>query len=630
MLTHPTSSDSGSRSLRVWPAVLLAALGCVLWLVLPRYVPALGMYWFLGWVATGAALFAWWTFASRATRPERWLAPIALVVGLFLLPRFLDASVTGAGQGMLFYFSAVPIAGLALAAAAVVTARAPVGVRRATVGGALALSLLGWAFVRVEGIRGEGGLDTAWRWSPTAEERLLEQEPRLATALASAPVEDAADAVAATAPSAVRQATADEPADLDDAASSPASGEGNASAAIAPAEPAPDPPAAWPGFRGPARDGVVRGLRVATDWTAFPPVELWRRAVGPAWSSFAIGGDRLYTQEQRGEEEVVSSYELATGEPVWMHADLTRFWEANAGAGPRGTPTLDGDRVYAFGATGILNALDARTGALAWSRNVATDVEIEVPYWGFASSPLVVGDVVVVAASGRLAAYDVATGSPRWIGPARGSSYASPHLLTIDGTTQVALLGGKGPVGVSLADGTVVWEHAWPGGGMLQPAALPGGDLLVTTSDMSGGAGTRRLAVGRGADGGFRVEERWTSRGLKPYFSDLVVHGGHAYGFDGTILACIDLEDGERAWKGGRYGSGQLVLLPEQDLLLVLSERGELALVAAAPDGYRELARVPAIEGKTWNHPAVAGDVLLVRNAEEMAAFRLAGSERGE
>jgi outer membrane protein assembly factor BamB len=355
---------------------------------------------------------------------------------------------------------------------------------------------------------------------------------------------------------------------------------------------------------------------------------MWRRPIGPGWSSFAVHGDLLYTQEQRGEDEIVACYKVSTGEPVWRHRDPVRFWESNGGAGPRGTPTLRDGRVYALGATGILNALNAASGAVLWSRNAATDAAVELPVWAFASSPLVTDDVVIVALSGRLVAYDARTGAARWLGPVGGAGYSSPHLVTIDGVTQVLLLRGSRTISVAPADGALLWEHTWePGVGIVQPALAPGGDVLITIGDAMGGVGIRRVAAAKGA-AGWSVTERWTSRGLKPYFNDFVVHNGHAYGFDGSILACIDLEDGARKWKGGRYGNGQLVLLPEQDLLLVLSEEGELALVKAAPDGFTEVARFKAIEGKTWNHPAVAGNVLLVRNGEEMAAFRLPLADR--
>jgi hypothetical protein len=234
---------------------------------------------------------------------------------------------------------------------------------------------------------------------------------------------------------------------------------------------------------------------------------------------------------------------------------------------------------------------------------------------------LVVDDVVVVAVAGQLVAYDGATGDPRWSGPERGGGYSSPHLLTIDGVAQVLLLNGAGLTSVAPADGTLLWEHAWPGYSYLQPAQTAEGDLLISDIEFMP-SGMLRLAVTRGP-GGWSVEERWSSAGLKPHFSDFVVHQGHVYGFDGAILACIGVDDGERRWKGGRYGHGQLVLLRDQDLLLVLSERGELALVAATPGGFEELARFPAIEGRTWNHPALVGDTLLVRNSQEMAAFRL-------
>ena len=185
---------------------------------------------------------------------------------------------------------------------------------------------------------------------------------------------------------------------------------------------------------------------------------------------------------------------------------------------------------------------------------------------------------------------------------------------------------------VAPADGRLLWDHAWPGIGIVQPAQAEDGDVLFSMIN-SGAApiGTRRIAVAR-ESGRWTAVERWTSNGLKPSFSPVVVHDGHAFGFDGRILASIDIEDGERKWKGGRYGSGQLLLLPDQDVLLVVSEQGDLALVEASPDQFTELARFPAIEGKTWSQPALVGDTLLVRNGVEMAAFRLgdAITQRGE
>jgi outer membrane protein assembly factor BamB len=393
------------------------------------------------------------------------------------------------------------------------------------------------------------------------------------------------------------------------------------SAATTPAVPASPVLAEWPGFRGSDRDGIVHNVRIATDWTKSPPVELWRRQIGPGWSSFAVAGDLLYTQEQRGDDEIVASYRVSTGQPVWRHRDAVRFWESNAGAGPRGTPTFSNGRVYAFGGTGLLNALHAATGKVIWSRNVVSDAETEVPMWGFSSSPLVVDDLVVVAASAKLAAYDIATGKPRWFGPAGGFSYSSPHLLTIAGVPQILLLSGTA-TSVALTSGTLLWQHKTDGGAIVQPAVISEGEVLINTIEAMGGQGIRRLSIAHQSDQ-WTVDERWSSPGLKPYFNDFVVHKGYAFGFDGSILSCVDLADGKRRWKGGRYGSGQLVLIADQDVLLVLSDTGELALVSATPDAFKEIARYKAIEGKTWNHPVLVRDTLLVRNGEEMAAFRL-------
>jgi outer membrane protein assembly factor BamB len=538
----------------------------------------------LGGVVGGLAIVVWWLFFSRAPWAERVGALGLMILAPIGTKLLVHESIAGGGMGMMIFFLVIPPLCLALVAWAWVSRRLAAVPRVAALLAAVLVSCGCFALLRTGGVSGNGGSDWHWRWTKTPEERLLER-----------------------------------------AVDAPVSRAGAASAALAP-DPTVASEAEWPGFRGSERDGIVRGARIATDWSASPPVELWRRPIGPAWSSFAVRGNLFYTQEQRGENEIVACYELRTGVPVWTHADAVRFWESNAGAGPRATPTLHGGRVYTLGATGILNALDAATGAVVWSRDAAADTGKAVPGWGFSGSPLVVGDVVIVHA-GVLVAYGLATGERRWLGPDRGGSYSSPHLVILDGVEQVLMSSGAGATSVVPADGKVLWEHDWPGGSIVQPALTADGDVLLNSIDMTGGVGVRRLAVKQGTDG-WRLEERWTSKALKPYFNDFVVHGGHAFGFDGSILACIDLADGKRKWKGGRYGNGQLVLLPDEDLLLVLSEEGDLALVAAVPDAFTELARVPALEGKTWNHPVLVGDVLLVRNAEEMAAFRLSLAER--
>jgi hypothetical protein len=280
----------------------------------------------------------------------------------------------------------------------------------------------------------------------------------------------------------------------------------------------------WPGFRGPERNSVIRGVRIRTDWSASPPVELWRRPIGPGWFSFAAHGARCYTQEQRGDDELVACYHLSTGALVWRHRDAARFWESNAGAGPRATPTLSNGRVYTFGATGILNVLDAATGTLVWSREVASDTGIEIPTWGFSGSPLVTGEVVIVAAAGTLVAYDLATSEQRWSAADGGVGYSSPQLLTLDGVDQVLLQNANGLISVVAGDGTLLWEHQWQGYPIVQPNLTADGDVLACASQDSG---IRRLAISHAADG-WTVAECWTSQRLKPYFNDYVVHRGHA------------------------------------------------------------------------------------------------------
>ena len=616
---------AGPRPLRLWPGVLAVVLLGLARFGVKALVPGFtGFSRGMMWSFAGVALVVlWWILLSRARWFERLGGVLLMAAGLFAAWQLRHESM-----GPLWLAGyAVPAVCLALVAGAAASRRLPDRLRPAAIATAILLACGAWTLVRTEGISGDHVAEFAWRWAKSPEERLLAEAPpapaRPPTPAAvtpeARPTEEASDPPAARVPA---------PADADTSNHRVVTPERDQPVTPSSASAAAKTAGDWPGFRGPERDGIVRGVRIATDWAASPPALVWRRPVGPGWSSFAVQGGLVFTQEQRGGDEVVACYEATTGEPVWTHRDAVRFFESNAGAGPRATPTLSHGRVYTFGATGILNALDAASGRVVWSRDAAADTDgapsygggtAKVPDWGFASSPLVVGDVVVVAVAGQLVGYDAGTGQPRWSGPDGGASYSSPHLVTIDGVAQVLLVSGSGATGLAPADGKLLWKHEWRGFPIVQPAMTADGDLLLIAS---GNSGTRRIAV-RNGPGGWTVEPRWTSPGLKPYFNDFVVHEGHAFGFDGRILASIDLQDGKRKWKGGRYGNGQLVLLPEQDLLLVLSEEGELALVSAAPDTFTELARFKALEGKTWNHPVLVRDLLLVRNGAEMAAFRL-------
>lgn len=619
----------GSRKpLRLWPGVLAAVLLVVVGGILPIIVPnalLFGESIFIVAMTTGVAaavaIVLWWVLFSRAPWSER-LGVLALMIAAGIATRpLLHESIAGAGMGMLFYFFALQSMGLSLVVGAVASRRLSAGPRRALMIAAILLGSGVWALVRTGGVTGDVRSDFHWRWTLSPEERLLAQ------ARDDIPARPAPEFPAPASSPAAPAATAEKPA----AAPAAIASTWDATKEVEKTVPA-DPTVSkrepeWNGFRGPNRDSVVRGSAITTDWTRSAPVELWRRPIGPGWSSFSVDGDVIYTQEQRGEEELVSAYNLKTGAPVWRHRDPVRFYESNGGPGPRGTPTLANGRVYAMGATGVLNALRARDGLRIWSKNAVTDTDVTVPEWGVAISPLVFDDIVIVAVSGRLVAYESATGERRWLGPTGGGGYSSPHLLTIDGVPQVILLRGSRTISLAPEDGKLLWEHTWePGGTIVQPAMGPDGDVLISLSNMSG-IGMKRLAVSRGSSG-WNVQEKWTSTGLKPYFNDYVVHKGYAYGFDGSILSCLDLNDGARKWKGGRYGYGQMILLADQDLLLVLSEEGDIALVSATPDKYTEVAKFKVLDAKTWNHPVVAGDVLLVRNGEEMAAFRLSREGR--
>lgn len=380
----------------------------------------------------------------------------------------------------------------------------------------------------------------------------------------------------------------------------------------------------FPQFLGPNRDGVIPGIRLDPDWSARLPQVLWRRPVGAAWSGFAVVGERALTQEQEGENELVTCYDLADGRPLWRHADAARYFTTLAGEGPRCTPTVVSNRVFALGATGILNCLDLADGRRRWARRITDDAASPVPEWGFAGSPLVIGDKVIVSAGGRenhsLLAYQVETGELLWHAGSRAASYSSPTLLTLAGRRQVLMFNSRFITAHDPDTGRVLWEYPWGVGhpNVAQPVPV-GPDRVVFSSGY--GVGAELLEVVTNPDGGLSARRIWKSPRLKSKFANFVVREGHLYGLDDGVLVCVAVADGALRWKDGRYGHGQMLLVGE--LLLVTAENGELVLLHPTSERPNELHRFRVFSAKTWNPPALAGDRLLMRNDREAACLRL-------
>ena len=394
----------------------------------------------------------------------------------------------------------------------------------------------------------------------------------------------------------------------------------------------------FPGFLGAERSGIVPNVRLARDWNDRPPQQVWRRPIGEGWSAFSIVNGFAVTMEQRGDDQVVSACDAQTGEPIWSHAMPGRFSHLLGGIGPRSTPTIDEGRVYALGARGRLVCLDGATGRTIWEKDllqeygVTAEQEFRNIQYGRSNSSLIVGDLLIIPAGGNvgeriasLAAFDKRTGEMIWEGGERQISFSSPRLATLAGVEQILIVNEDTMSGHDPVSGEVLWEHPWPGrtaadSSSSQAVPVPP-DRVFVSKGYGGGALLIRLSAR--PDGRFDVTEVWrSSRVLRTKFTQVVIRDGHVYGLSDGTLECADLESGERIWKKGRYGHGQI--LGVGDLLLVLSESGELSLVEPTPDDpNRVLGRIQALEGLTWNNLALSGDLLLVRNSREAAAFRL-------
>ncbi len=386
----------------------------------------------------------------------------------------------------------------------------------------------------------------------------------------------------------------------------------------------------YPQFLGPDRHPVIKDIIVGRNWIKLAPRLIWKQPIGEGWSSFAVYGELAVTQEQRGDQECVVCYHLLTGKEVWKHADAGRFSEFMGGDGPRATPTIfeNGEPyVCTLGAQGALNCFKLATGEQAWStRNILEDAKADNLQWAMSGSPLVYDELIVVNPGGKsgnsLAAYDRNTGERKWSGGDSMTAYCSPTLMTLGGKRQVVIVNQLDVTGHDAETGAVLWAHSWPGNQpkAAQPVAV-GNDRVFCSTGY--GLGCMLLEVKADANGAFTATDRYEgrNRNMKTKFSNVAIQDGYVYGLDDGIMECLELETGERQWKKGRFGHGQILLAGKD--ILVLAESGELVLVGTNPDEYVEHARIQALTGKTWNNPALAGPYLLVRNDQEAACYKL-------
>ena len=569
------------KPIRTWPAILLVGLMIGL-----KFLPAMvdngpAMLWMsagFGPMLGAIGILAWWTLLSRTPFGERLIGLLGLLGATGIVLMLSHPSMQGPASFML----TIPLGYGTFAVTSALVSRQTTSRRTWMALTLAALVLASSLCLRSDGVWGNFDVGIHFRWVPSAEDRLKSETVKVGS-------ESEDESVTVESRIGITQPE-------------------------------------WSGYRGPSRNGVYSGEIQLTEWNTTLPQEIWRRPVGPAWSSFAVAGNLIFTQEQRGPKEVISCYDGRNGEVVWLHQVTSRFDDPLGGPGPRGTPTLSQGNLFALGASGHMICVDALTGREIWARDLREITGENPPMWGFSSSPLVTHDVVIVHAAGKedlgIIAFDQGTGETVWSKSCGKMSYGSPQLAVILGKPVVLILSDLGLHIYEPASGAEVMTYEWDYKGYraLQPC-LVGSDRILIPTGM--GTGTRLIQLSETESKTWTATEVWTSLRLKPDFNDLVVHEGYIYGFDVGIFTCIDLATGKPQWKQGRYGKGQVLLVEDSASLIVVTESGEVKLLEANPEEFSEIGSLSAMDGKTWNHPVLVGSRLFIRNAEEAVCYEL-------
>ncbi len=578
-----SSTESNTTSIvrpRLWPAYVILLLQVVS--LISSVTPSINMlerfqFMMLGPLSCLLLFLLWLGFASRL----RWRERFAIIGGLVLLAA-IAALLIDSSMAVAMWIYGIPLSMLAITLALHLardwSAKPRIILTLTLVGVGWSVMLLG----RLDGFTGNYLPEFAWRWSATEEQRLEPLSvPAAASGAAGGTIDGARD----------WNATQIE----------------------------------WPSFRGAERNSCATGMAYELNWKTSPPREIWRTAVGPAWSSFAYVSGRLFTQEQRGEDELISCYDASDGSLIWGHTEAARFTEVVSGAGPRHSDIPQRSCVRLW-----CERNSVRPRRCRWQTDLASrpheGSRWRLPMWGFSSSPLVLEEVVIVHADGDgdngLIAFDLVAGEPIWRVSSRGMNFSSAQPVELDGRPFALFADEAGLIAIDPTNGNVVWKFTpsgWKGPAIVQMQQIDATSLIVPLGD---GIGTARLDVAY-EDDQWKVTERWSSNRLKPTFNDFVYHDGFLYGFDRNIFTCVDAENGNRKWKRGRYGFGQVVLLADRSQLIVAAENGEAVLLDADPSGHSELGSVKVVSGKTWNHPIVADGNLFLRNGSETVCLEL-------
>jgi outer membrane protein assembly factor BamB len=388
----------------------------------------------------------------------------------------------------------------------------------------------------------------------------------------------------------------------------------------------------WSQWRGPERNGVSTEAGLLSEWPRSGPSLVWSVSnLGAGYGSVAVSGERVYVQGQQNRQSVVSSLDRATGAVVWVRA-LGPSRNNDRGPGPRSTPTVDGDRVYALSENGDLACLRTSDGSAVWQRNILQSFSGRNISWLLSESPLVDGRVVIVSPGGRnagMVALDKMTGETVWAARELSdeAGYASPVVADVHGIRTIMTFTSGGGVGVRASDGTLMWRYPKVANGTANITTPVYVDDSVFYSSAYGTGGA--LLALRRSGASIRADEVYFTRNMQNHHGGVVFVNGYLYGFSNSILTCLELATGRTLWRDRSVGKGSLIYADGH--LYVLSENNTVGLVEATPSGYREKGRF-AISDQgwpSWAHLALSGGRLYVRNQGLLSTYDVRAAQRG-